>query len=202
MSQCLRPCMIHGARSKEIRTKHWMQTMRCVWVGPVSFRRCSTSKQGFVKACKSGACIPHWCAAGISERANPECFVIVLSSNPISISGHSINPIKTWLKVITQLACPQGASPGHSGPAPGCLQAAPRLFWGVGEAVIGADRAAHIQHHRGDGDVGVVLLSPSHPFTAPVLLMDEVIVAVLSGHFMFTPKQFQGHTQASPAYLR
>lgn len=132
MSQCLRPCMIHGARSKESQTKRWLQTVRCVWVGSVSFRRCSTSKQGFVNACKSGACVPHWCAAGIGERANPECFVIVLSSNPISISGHSINPIKTWLKVITQLACPRGASPGHSGPAAGCLQAAPRLFLGGG----------------------------------------------------------------------
>lgn len=61
-------------------------------------------------ACKSETATPFWCAAGISVRANPECFIILLSYNPISISSHSINRIKMWLKVITQMTRPLGVS--------------------------------------------------------------------------------------------
>lgn len=39
-------------------------------------------------ACKSGAAISLRCAAGICTKANPKCFVTLLSSNPVSISGH------------------------------------------------------------------------------------------------------------------
>lgn len=62
-------------------------------------------------ACKSEAAISLWCAAGICTKANPKCFVILPSSNPISISGHSINRIKTRLKVIIRPVHPQGAGP-------------------------------------------------------------------------------------------
>lgn len=118
---------------------------------------------------KSGAAIPHWCTAGISARANPDCFVIMLSSNPISISGHSINRIKIELKVIIQLACPQGTRPGCSDPEPCCLQEAPKLSprraFGVAR---GADRAAHILHRC--REARAALLSPSHPFHGPCAL--------------------------------
>lgn len=126
-------------------------------------------QSGAPTARKSGAAIPHWCAAGISARANPDCFVIMLSSNPISISGHSINRIKIELKVIIQLACPQGARPGYSDPEPCCLQEAPRLSRLYGSGVArGVDRAAHVQYHR--REARAVLLSPSHPFHNPCAL--------------------------------
>lgn len=62
------------------------------------------------------------CAAGIRMKANPECFVILLSSNPISISGHSINRIRVRLKVIT------GPAEAATSPQPG--PAASTEVWG------------------------------------------------------------------------
>lgn len=79
------------------------------------------------------------CAAGIRMKANPECFVILLSSNPISISGHSINRIRVRLKVIT----------GRQRQPPALSQALllPAQRFGVARA---AHRAAHVQHHHRD----------------------------------------------------
>lgn len=147
-------------------------------------------------ACKSGAAIPLWCAVGTGARANPECFVILLSSNPISISGHSINRIKIWLKVIMLPAYPWAVSLAPAGPAiaaqpSAMLLVSPQGFHhcrvlGVARA---ADRAGRVQHHH--REVGAVPLAPSHPSRASVLLMDEVTVALLSEPFTFIPKVSQ-----------
>jgi len=82
---------------------------------------------GALMARKSGAAVPLWCAAGIGARANPERIVILLSSNPISISGHSINRIKIWLKFLIQPARPWGVSPGCADPAVTALPSATLL---------------------------------------------------------------------------
>lgn len=58
-------------------------------------------------ACKSEAAISLQCAAGICTKANPKCFVTLLSSNPVSISGHPINRIRKRLKVGTGPARPR-----------------------------------------------------------------------------------------------
>lgn len=84
-------------------------------------------KAGLLQLVNQEQLFPTGVLLGISARANPDCFVIMLSSNPISISGHSINRIKTELKVIIQLECPQGARTGCSDSETCCLQEAPRL---------------------------------------------------------------------------
>lgn len=151
MCQCLRPHTRHWARAKKNQKK----------LGPSSgCRPCdvfgldlclggnSPTQRWVLMACKSGAAIPLWCAAGIGARANPECFVIPLSSNPISISGHSINRIKIWLKVIIRPASPRGTSPACADPAiapqpRATLLASPqgfhhgRDFWGWPELQTG-----------------------------------------------------------------
>lgn len=146
-------------------------------------------------ACKSETAAPIRCAAGIGMRANPECFIILLSSNPISISSHSINRIKMWLKVITQMTCPLGVSPVCADtaipaqPSASLLQA-PKAFT-LAEFRVGSScrRAAHVQnHHR---EAGAVPSAPSHPSRASVLLMDEVTAAFLSKPFTFVPKVSQ-----------
>lgn len=49
MPQCMTPHTRHWAPSKKKKksqTKLWLQTVRCVWVGPMSWRKRSTSMQG------------------------------------------------------------------------------------------------------------------------------------------------------------
>lgn len=100
-------------------------------------------------ACKSEAAISLCCAAGIRTKANPKCFVILLSSNPVSISGHSINRIRARLKVRIGAAGPgEQALRGQTQPpllSPICLQA-PRAS--PAQPFGAAARAARAQHQH------------------------------------------------------
>jgi len=45
-TRCLGPHTTHWAQSQESQTMLGLQAVRCVWVGPMSWRKCSMSKRG------------------------------------------------------------------------------------------------------------------------------------------------------------
>lgn len=142
-------------------------------------------------ACKSEAAISLQCAAGICTKANPKCFVTLLSSNPVSISGHPINRIRKRLKVGTGPARPrEQVLRGQMQPPPAakphaaaCKPQGSHHHRNLGWPELQTELPMFSITTRGRGCV----LSPCCPSTASVLLMDEVNAAPLSEPFMLVP---------------
>lgn len=142
-------------------------------------------------ACKSEAAISLQCAAGICTKANPKCFVTLLSSNPVSISGYPINRIRKRLKVGTGPAHPrEQVLRGQMQPPPAAnphaLPASPKALttteiWG------GQSCRQSCPCSASPREAGAVSSAPCCPSTASVLLMDEVNAAPLSEPFMLVP---------------